>query len=279
MKFGKLQKVHFKATEGAYSIVTDRERVDGQITITERDGESGIVLSALNAARIPRGAAQGNRQNLTIIQRDGIEKSGNLTINFPKDSGNELRIYRSEDNGFDFNAGDVWYVFRRRTNLFVGCVAETQWRGIGTTDLYDDEFQDIVDSKQSISPCQVEIFVKKFLRNPNHSRAALERSHYRCEYSGEPTPFISKRTAMPYLEAHHLIPFGLQPEFEFNLDTPKNIVALNPLWHRAIHHAEPQTVRKILEILAKKRTEFLLNNGVSASDLAHLYGCEEIKQD
>jgi hypothetical protein len=49
----------------------------------------------------------------------------------------------------------------------------------------------------------------------------------------------------PYLEAHHLIPLGLEHVLGCKVDFPENIFAINPLWHRAIHHAEPTTVRVI----------------------------------
>jgi predicted HNH restriction endonuclease len=277
MKFGPLQNTFFNADEGAYSIVTNRERDDGQITVTAADGEAGVVLAALGAANLPRMAADGLRQKLRVIHRDGREMPASLTINYPKATGDELRIYRSAKDGFDFEAGDVWYVFRRGFDLVVGCMRESDWRTIGTSDSSDDSFQMSVDSTDSTPPPgYVEFAGRKIARDPSISRKALIRSGFVCEYTGQATPFISKRTGKPYVEAHHLIPLGLQPRFNFSLDRMENIVALNPLWHRAIHHAEIGTVRHILSDLARKRAEFLGESGVGVEELIALYGCEQI---
>jgi len=277
MKFGPLQKTYFKADDGAYSIVTERERVDGQITITEKDGEADIVLSVIKRPNIPRGGAKGQRQKVVVIQRNGKEQAGSVTINFPKSDRDELRIYRAEAEGFDFDAGDVWFVFKRAGGLFAGCMNESQWRSIGTLDHYDAEFQDSVDSVEPRpSVKEVEFAGKRFQRDPAISRRAIAKSGFICEYSGKPTPYLSKRTGKPYIEAHHLIPLGLQGEFDFPLDCTENVIALNPLWHRAIHHAEPKTVQTILDSLRKKRRDFLKAHKISRNQLIYLYGCEDI---
>ncbi|MBC2604235.1 HNH endonuclease [Puniceicoccus vermicola] len=277
MKFGRLQKSYFNADAGAYSIVTDRERTDGQITITEADGEADIVLSALGASSIPRGAAAGARQPLSVVQKDGSERAASVTINYPKNDGNELRIYRNAGDGFDFETGDVWFVFQRAGALLVGCMPEPQWRAIGTTDPHDDRFQATVDSTDNSQPKGVIEFAgKRYPRDPAVSRQAILNSGYICEFTGMATPFISKRTGMPYLEAHHLIPLGLQAAFNLNLDCVDNVVALNPLWHRAIHHAEPRMVQQILTDLSQKKESFLKIHNVDQFELIQLYGCEEI---
>ncbi len=280
MRFGPLQKIYFQAEEGAFSVVTPGERSDGQITVTIADGEASVVETALGAANIPRSAAGGKRQQVTVIRRDESEQAASLTINYPKPSGQELRIYRSVSDGFDFEAGDIWYVFSRRgrQSLYVGCMTESKWRSIGTTDDNDQAFQDLVDSPTiPAQAAYVEFAGQRIARDPGVARAAVEKACYQCEYSGQPSPFLSKRTGKPYIEAHHLIPLGLQPRFAFNLDIEPNITALNPLWHRAIHSAEPRTVRSILKVLASKRASFLDTHRVTQDMLMSLYGCEKIR--
>jgi len=278
MKFGPLQKAYFNADEGAYSIVTGRERDDGQITVTEAEGEANIVLSAIPRANIPRGAAAGKRQSLDVIHRDGQELSGSLTINFPKADRDELRIYRSAQDGFDFEAGDVWYVFRRGIKLTVGCMSEPKWRSIGTTDESDYDFQQSVNgAEQPTRPNYVGFAGRRIKRDPSIAKQAIINSGYVCEYTNQPTPFISNVTGQPYVEAHHLVPLGLQTDFKFSLDVADNIVALNPLWHSAIHHAEPRMVRTILSNLSEKRRHFLTHHGITAPFLIELYGCETIE--
>ena len=277
MKFGPLHKAYFNADEGAYSKVTSRERTDYQITVSEADGEAAVVLTAIGASNIPREAADGKRQQVTVVQRTGTETPTTITINYPKATGDELRIYRSAKDGFDFEADDIWYVFRRGKKLFVGCMHESKWRSIGTCDQQDDAFQDGVDSTDpSAPPGYVEFAGKKIPRDPRIARQAIQKAGYVCEYSYQPTPFISKRTGKSYVEAHHLIPLGLQPGFTFPLDSMDNIVALSPIWHRAIHHAEPATVRNILKALTTKRKSYLNSHGIDEASLIQLYGCEYI---
>lgn len=124
MKFGPLHKAYFSADEGAYSKVTSRERTDYQITVSEADGEAAVVLTAIGASNIPREAADGKRQQVTVVQRTGTETPTTITINYPKATGDELRIYRSAKDGFDFEADDIWYVFRRGKNfLWAACTS------------------------------------------------------------------------------------------------------------------------------------------------------------
>jgi hypothetical protein len=69
MKFSALQKVFFDAEQGAYSIVTADERSNSQLTITDTDGESEIVISAVGASSIPRQAARGFQNKAASLGR------------------------------------------------------------------------------------------------------------------------------------------------------------------------------------------------------------------
>jgi 5-methylcytosine-specific restriction protein A len=278
MKFGQLQKAYFGASDGAYSIVTSNEREKGQITLSEIDGEAGIAVDHFGEYNIPREASDGKRLAVMVIDRsDGLVRPSDLTINFPKSKGNELRIYRGASAGFGYEAGDVWYVFVRNGKLHVGSMLEHKWRAIGTLDSNDGDFQEAVDEGSDLyTPKYVTFAGTSIAREPAIARQAITDSQYICAYSGAPTPFISKRTQKPYLEAHHLIPLGLEPILGFKVDVPENIFALNPLWHRAIHHAAPDKVRDILTKLAKQRQSFLLSKGLDANELIRLYGCETI---
>lgn len=279
MKFSPLQKAYFGVTDGAYSIVTPNERDKGQITLSETDGESQIAVGHFGEDCIPRMASGGKK--LPVMMHDrisgGIGLAAELTINFPKSEGNELRIYRGAAAGFAYKAGDVWFVYVKNNILHVGSMPEHQWRAIGTLDSKDEEFQEAVDGDAGPhTPKYVEFAGRSIAREPLFSRQAIVDSGYICSYSGEPTPFISKRTKKPYLEAHHLIPLGLEPILGFPVDFPENIFALNPLWHKAVHHAEPATVRAILSKLATQRPNLLSAKGLDIHQLIRLYGCEII---
>ncbi|QXD25379.1 hypothetical protein F7C95_05645 [Opitutia bacterium ISCC 51] len=278
MKFEKLQKLYFNADNGAYSIVTKDERKKGQITITENDSEAALVVDHFGEDKIPRTGSKGNPLVINVRARNGTEGVGELTINFPKSKGNELRVYRKSEYGFDYEAGEVWFVFRRGAELVIGSLPENEWRSIGTNDSSDAYFQEEIEKPGlDAVPSFVEFSGRRIPRDPRVSRLALEQSGFICEYSGEPTPFISRVTGNPYLEAHHFIPLGLQDSFNRSLDCVENILPLNPLWHRAIHHAEPGFVRDMLDSMYPQRRAFLMDCGVDQANLVRLYGVEEIR--
>jgi hypothetical protein len=84
MKFSALQKVYFGADSGAYSLVTLDERKKSQITITDADGESNIVISAIGAASIPRAAAKAMRTRLNLWEVPQNPSLSNLPSTSPK---------------------------------------------------------------------------------------------------------------------------------------------------------------------------------------------------
>src|SRR3954463_10563872 len=119
MKFGKFHKAYFDADEGAFSVVTADERRNSQITITDAEGESDVVLNATREDQIPRLATKGRTTSFRIWRADESTTSASLKMNFPKAKGNELRVYRNARKGFAYETGDMWFVFRRRKRLFV----------------------------------------------------------------------------------------------------------------------------------------------------------------
>ncbi|MBC2607498.1 HNH endonuclease [Pelagicoccus albus] len=279
MLFSTLQKAFFNASDGAYSIVTDDERFNSQITLTDSDGESQIAISHYESKgiEIPRLKTAGRKLPICIWGNEVSTSESQLAVNYPKPTGNELRIYRNVRQGFSYESGDVWFIYRSEGRLFVGSMPVAQWRSIGTRDENDSAFQETIEHDSSSSiPDLIDYSGQRIPRDPAIAREAISRSQHLCAYTGKPTPFTSRRTGYPYLEAHHLIPLGLQSQFDFRLDCVENIVALNPLWHRAIHHAVPPTVSEIVTRLAERRAAFLGHHGLSPADLIRLYGCEEI---
>ncbi|MDA8528348.1 hypothetical protein N9K67_06070 [Opitutaceae bacterium] len=275
MLFSPLQKVHFDAVKGAYSVVTSREHQDGQITLTDGDGEKQIAFDHFGEETIPR--TNSKLPMKVWLSVDDIVDS-KVMLRYPKSAGTELRIYASEESRFQFNSGDVWFIYESSSGeLVVGSMPEQTWRAIGSEDPTDADYQNAVDSLNIPPPQgQTSYLVNGFPRDPAIARVAIETSGYLCAYTGEPTPFLSKRSGFPYLEAHHIIPLGFQSYFDFSLDQVHNIVAMNPLWHRAIHHAIPQTTREIVTSLYNRRASFLTSRNVKVDDLILLYGCEEI---
>ncbi len=81
---------------------------------------------------------------------------------------------------------------------------------------------------------------------------------------------------MPYLEAHHLIPLALQNVITKKLDVIENIFSLCPNCHRAIHHAEKDLTRHIINKLVDKRPVILDVMNVTVTDVFSFYSVEDI---
>ncbi len=114
-----------------------------------------------------------------------------------------------------------------------------------------------------------------YARDRNIAVRRMKLSEFTCEFDPSHKLFFSRFTKNPYLEAHHLIPIGLQGSFSQPLDTIHNIFCLYPYCHRAVHNAEDSVARNILTSLAEKRP-VLEKFSLSAPELFGLYAVEEI---
>jgi 5-methylcytosine-specific restriction protein A len=277
MKFGRLQLSYFRATEGAYSIVTGDERDNSQITLTEADGEAAIAIQALGRTNIPRGAARGRTSTVMVRRPDGSEEPGELTINFPKATGDELRVYRNAKTGFNYEAGDVWFIYRRRgRRLFVGAMKESAWRALGRQDVEDERYVELAEESLIALPDPSRVQALRYRRDPQLALRAFRRSNFQCEFDPRHRLFVSRVSGHPFLEPHHLVHVSLQSQFQKRLDHPDNIFALCPWCHRAVHHAETGLVTNILDTLLKKRRDLYRRLGQSRLDILRLYNCENI---
>lgn len=111
-------------------------------------------------------------------------------------------------------------------------------------------------------------------RDVKQAAIALTLADHTCEYDESLPTFISKSSGKTYVEAHHLIPVKYYEDFEYSIDVPENIVALNPMTHRQIHHGNDEDKLSIIETLLNKRSEKLKEVGleVTLSELKRMYG-------
>lgn len=278
MKFNELQKAFFNATEGAWSSVTSTEAKDGQVTATTSDGEKEIILGMIPKHLIPRTADQEGKIDTRVLQRSGKIECVDLRIAFPKATGEELRVYAGKnESGLYFEVGDAWFVYKSCDgNLVVGSMPQYTWENIGTTDSLEEAFE--LPRQEEKDGDRVRYRSKtgqEIVRNPSLINEALGNADWQCEYSGRrDASFISARTGNTYLEGHHLIPLACQSMFgEQTLDTPENLVVLNPLWHRAIHYGVKEIKLEIVSALYDRRFTVSSRFGVKKDDLFKLYGC------
>jgi hypothetical protein len=274
MKFSALQKVYFGADSGAYSLVTLDERKKSQITITDSDGESNIVISAIGAASIPRAAAKAMRTRLNLWEAPTKSKQIELTINFPKKTKNELRVYRNASDGFGYEEGDVWFVFTSNGKLYIGSMPEEDWRKIGRLDEGDSLYTGSIYEPEIVPPKLAAVL--RHHRSRDTAIKAICRSGFRCE--AEPTIplFTARSTGSPYLEPHHLIPVSLSAAFPKSLDHLDNIYALSPHHHRRVHFGKVEDCVDVIDRLLHRRRSVLTRYGVSRANIVEFYNCNKI---
>lgn len=125
----------------------------------------------------------------------------------------------------------------------------------------DEEYQRSIDSAKPLNikdepevPKEPKKQEGKFYypRNRNRAKLALSRAEYQCEVDSNHTTFISKSTQKNYVEAHHLIPFQVQADIDYNLDVTHNIISLCPNCHRKIHFASFDDKKEMLKVLYDK---------------------------
>lgn len=276
MRFGRAQRMKFKTKNGAYSVVTDRENYDSQITLTDYEADMAISYFGINNIHV--GPVRSNRSlslKTFLLYPNGNEVALNFV--YPKPDKPELRLYISSSAGFKPDTGDVWFMFVKDGRIWIGSMAETAWRNETSLlkhDECDESYQIAIHEKD-------EIRISRLNERDIYSRdrsIAIERitmAEYSCEYDSNHSVFTSRFSRKPYLEAHHLVPIGAQKELAKSVDTVENVFCLCPFCHRAVHHAEESLARQILRTLTFKRP-VLETFSLSVNDLFGLYSVEEI---
>ena len=276
MRFGTMQKRKFGTSKGAYSIVTERENYDSQITLTDYEAE--MVVSHFGKNNLHIGNVQSNKplssKPFRLFPNGETIK---LNIVYPKPEKTELRLYISSYAGFKPDGVAIWFMFLKDGDIWIGSMTESVWRS-ASSELKQDESDEIYQSSVNDTD-KVRIATlkarDKYLRNRNIALKRMELSGFTCEYDSSHELFISRFSKKPYLEVHHLVPIGLQGDFKKSLDTIHNVFCLCPFCHRAVHHAEVSLARHILSDLAS-RHPILDMFSLSVPELFSLYAVEEI---
>jgi 5-methylcytosine-specific restriction enzyme A len=279
-KFSSKMNAYFGSDVGAYSIVTDREDYDGQVTLT--GAEKVLVLDFFGEAALApyRGSAD-------LLAKSGLDARREFALfpdgrfvypklNYPKSKGNELRLYFNKDE-FSVSAGHYWGVFQKDGKIWL-CNFSPNWlseiennpdiaisRKLLEPD--DDDFQILLNERE---PAQVSSIVTKWKRDPRISAESLLRSGFTCELRPDHPVFISRKSGKPYMEAHHLVPMGLQHQYD-NLDHLDNICALSPFAHRLLHYGTAEEVIPEVRKLIKPRLTFIKQLGLIEDDVLAIY--------
>jgi 5-methylcytosine-specific restriction endonuclease McrA len=274
MKFSEIQRKYFGVDKGAFSVITEREYYDSQLTFT--DAEAEIILDFYGEKKIHRGAVSENpelsKKAFKVFNDDSIVF---LNVNFPKNQGTEIRLYLSKRAGFKPPAGSIWFLFEKNDQLWIGHKSKADWDNLGLSEFYGrvDEFDSLYQETIHANDEKRIVTLKSrdvFKRDRSLALDRMNESGFSCEINKTHDLFISRFTGNPYLEAHHLVPIGSNDIFETSLDILENIFCLCPNCHRAIHHAEESFAKDLINTLIDKR-DVLRTFSIDKEDLYYLY--------
>lgn len=280
MEFGVVQADRFNAIGGSYSLVTDRELYDSQVTATDAEA---LLLKAYFQTRgeeIYKGNVSSNR--VAAAKKFRLYPSGktiSLNLVYPKPSKPELRLYLSSRAGFMPKKGDVWFLFVSKQNeLWIGAMPEAEWRSENS--VYRNAEPLLSMDTDVAAAVEDSMGTESKARRKVRSRELVEKrlrlSKYKCEFDHSHRLFIARATGCPYLEVHHVIPLMYQSHFKKqNLDSLDNLCCLCPDCHAAVHHADEEYTREILAKLSERRS-ISLHYKLSNEELFRLYSVEDI---
>jgi hypothetical protein len=274
---------YFKATEGGYSIVTETEYGDSQITLS---GAEAKLVSTF-----ARKWLQNRRGSVSSLEAKGIDagftfklhptgEPVKLNLIYPKPTKNELRLYLKAGK-FKPRPGIYWTVFLRDGDLWLGSFDELlgstvqalpyDFDGTGREEFLEPEVDNFQIMLNEAPKKMVKSESMLWGRNPSVARAAIIENKYTCELFPKNPTFLSKASGHPFMEAHHLIPMKMQHKFEYKLDIAANICVLSPYAHRLLHHGVTDEVGKHVSALIEKRLELLSALELHHDDVLSLY--------
>ena len=282
----------FGAALGASSEVTLREAT-GDKSVTIDRNEKAVLYSVYPEFSFtrPGGAvADGKPTHHLFNVFNAIHNAWEqhqVSIKYPKASGNELRLYFNRESNFYPPAGSVWYIFIRVGEAIpsIGFMSSMEWENISSGDAQklafetvyalddeDDFYQKELHSPQAQAGL-IQQSSTRFIRNPSLAARVIKEADHRCELDDTHVSFVSAVSGEQYVEVHHLIPISYSGEFQYSLDVPANLIVLCPNCHRVIHFASKEIKREILVKFYNERIEYLNQSriGIEFEELCYFY--------
>lgn len=267
-KFEQLHLEYFEADDGAYSHITELDEAKKrQITLVGH--EKKIILNVYGADGIYRGSAKEPEGRKAFVNYNTSE-SIDVGLVYPKATGNEIRLYMNKE--FHGEANDVWFVFSRKDNLYVGILSRDTWDNIGCRDVEDSSYQAQINEFSSDPSQPTQISTTRYPRDVRVALKSFDNAQYKCELDSGHITFLTP-SGRSFMEAHHLIPLSRQSGYKVSLDVPENVICICPLCHRCLHHGQRSEKEPLLRELYKLRYEALSRRGldIAFEELQELY--------
>lgn len=129
MRFKDIHRQFFNAVDGAFSVVTDREIFDSQITVTGEEAKLLTEYFERAGEPILIGNVSSCREKAMKQFRlyPGGESVG-LNLVFPKPTKPELRLYIASRRGYKPRQGSVWFVYEGIDHkIWIGSMGMDEW--------------------------------------------------------------------------------------------------------------------------------------------------------
>lgn len=127
MKFKSIHKQYFNASEGTYSIVTERENFDSQITITGSEADLVIKYFGNDELHVGKVSLNPDLSTKKFLLYPRF-KEVNLNVVFPKPNKKELRLYLSSAKGFKPKKDYIWFLYLDvDSRLVIGTMSQDEW--------------------------------------------------------------------------------------------------------------------------------------------------------
>ena len=126
MIFASTHNRFFGSFTGACSVLTRTEFKDSQLTLTKDEFNLANIFygGRIHCGPVRHDPDGAHKQFRLYPTGKYIE----LNLIFPKPEREELRLYLSERRGFKPRPGDIWFLFEREAELFVGSMSAEKWK-------------------------------------------------------------------------------------------------------------------------------------------------------
>lgn len=281
MEFQLFHTKYFDAIRGTYSIVTEREEYDSQITLTDVESQMVINFFALENLHVGNVGSNKTKASKEFLLYPHYNKI-NLNLVFPKPNKLELRLYLSSRGGFKPKGGEVWFLYINQFNeLVIGSMSENKWNDLDHFDPVDsnylEEVEETISSESNfIKPPKGKIIEqiigqrKIYVRNPRIAASSIINANFKCQVNPLHRTFIAQKTKNPFVEAHHFVPMKFQDSFKFPLDCVENVISLCPTCHRGIHLGEVNHKKKLIQKIYLDRKAI---EDFELGDMYSFYNC------
>lgn len=154
MKLSLLHRVLLGVESGVVSIVSENEAEQGQVTVCS---ECRKIIFGLHSEPVLHTTCKKNTQNQSSLEFVDYKTGKPLTVPviFSENNFSEIRLDCSNEPGFRPQLGEVWFILKSHSYLYIGSMNRIDWDMLALRDDNDQAYQDAIHYDYDI-PCYYE---------------------------------------------------------------------------------------------------------------------------